>query len=251
MGPDEPAGRVDMAAAALRAAREDARFRRARARRSQMTLPPPRRRRNAVPVPFEQVLLDLIERRFPVPSLAVASALWQERVGPDLAKHVAVTAYDATDGVLSVRADSVAWATQTRLLAPRLTCVLNEIFVQAGVGPVRTMRLAGPKLTPVQVAGVEREGACAEAFRSLPRQMSWLPRAFAPRYAPVMDQAVDDAVSRQAAQAERESRGRLERQRARTAAAAGSFEASDSVWEAALRRARMEKASAPSPSPGP
>ncbi|MGA4846672.1 DciA family protein [Streptomyces sp. G5(2025)] len=240
-----------MAAAALRAAREDARFRRARSLRSQMAMPTPRRRRNAVPVPLEQVLLDLIERRFPMPSLAPVSALWQDRVGPDFAKHVVVTAYDAAEGVLSVRADSVAWATQTRLLGPRLVGVLNDVFVQAGVGPVRTMRIAGPQLTPVPVAGVETEASPAEASHHLWRQMSWAPRAFTPRFGSVVDQAVNDAVSRQAAQAERESRDRLDRQRARTASARGRAEASASAWEAALRRARTEKARAPSPPTGP
>ncbi|MGV9883307.1 DciA family protein [Streptomyces sp. NPDC003006] len=239
-----------MAAAALRAAREDARLRRARSRRSQMAMSAPRRRRNAVPVPLAQVLLDLIERRFPMPSLAPVSALWQDRVGPDFAKHVVVAAYDAAEGVLSVRADSVAWATQTRLLGPRLVGVLNDVFVQAGAGPVRTMLIAGPQLTPLPVVGVETEASPAEASHHLPRQMSWVPRAF-PRFGSVVDQAVDDAVSRQAAQAERESRDRLDRQRARTASARGRAEASDLAREAALRRARTEKARAPSPPTGP
>ncbi|MFJ3505721.1 DciA family protein [Streptomyces sp. NPDC090135] len=238
-----------MAAAALRAAREDARFRTARARHNQMAAPAPRRRRNAVPVPLGQVLRDFVERRDA--ALAVVRALWHERVGPDLAKHVVVAAYDAADGMLSVRADSAAWATQIRLLGPRLVGVLHEIFVQAGVGPVRTMRIAGPQLTPVPVADVETEASRGEASRPLPRQMSWVPRAFTPRFAPVVDQAVDDAVSRQAVQAEHKSRDRLDRQRARTASAAGKSDASDSVWEAALRRARTEKASAPSPPPEP
>lgn len=247
--PDEPAGRVDMAAVMLRAAREDARSRGAASHRVQKARPAPRRRHNAVPVPLAQVLLNLFERRSPMPYLAPMSALWQDRVGPDLAKHVVVTAYDAAEGVLSVRADSVAWATQTRLLAPRLVGVLNEDFVQAGVGPVRTMRIAGRQ--PMPMAYVETETSHAVTSRPLPRQMYWMPRAFTPRFGPVVDQAVDDAVSRQAAQAERKSRDRLDCQRARTALASERDDASDSMWEAALRRARTEKASAPTPPPGP
>ncbi|WP_435191336.1 DciA family protein [Streptomyces sp. bgisy126] len=249
MRPDEPPGRVDMAAAALRAAREDVRFRRPQSRRSQIAVPAPRWRRNAVLVPLGQVLRDFVERHDA--ALAVVRALWHERVGPDLAKHVVVAAYDATDGVLSVRADSVAWATQTRLLGSRLVGVLHDVFVQAGVGPVRTMRITGPQLTPVPVADVETEASRGEASRPLPRQMPWVPRAFTPRFAPVVDQAVDDAVSRQAVQAERKSRDRLDRQRARTASTRERVEASDSVWEAALRRARTKKAGAPSPPTGP
>ncbi|MEV6549219.1 DciA family protein [Streptomyces sp. NPDC051597] len=247
MQSDEPAGRVDMAAAALRAAKEDARFHRGRAQRSRMAMSARRRRRDAVPVPFSQVLSDLLEERIPVPSLASVRALWSDYV-PEIAKHVCVTDYDAAHGVLSVRADSTAWGTQTRLLAPRLIGTLNEICVQACVGPVQTMRITGPRMTSVSVAGAETGARRAEAFRPVPRPVHRLPQAFT-RYAPVTDPALADAVSRQATHAQRESRSRLARQQAHTEPTPGEPEAS--VWRAALRRARAEKASAPPPPTGP
>ena len=45
------------------------------------------------------------------------------------------------DTVLTVRADSTAWATQLRYLAPRLVAMLNE---QLGDGTVTWIKVLGP-----------------------------------------------------------------------------------------------------------
>ena len=45
-------------------------------------------------------------------------ARWAQVVGPDVAAHVRPERYSA--GELMVRADSTAWATQVKLLAPNL-----------------------------------------------------------------------------------------------------------------------------------
>jgi predicted nucleic acid-binding Zn ribbon protein len=73
--------------------------------------------------------------------LAVHAAIarWDLVVGPDLAAHVRPQHY--ADGVLSVRADSTAWATQVRLLAPVLVRRLNE---EIGDGTVTRVDVAGP-----------------------------------------------------------------------------------------------------------
>jgi predicted nucleic acid-binding Zn ribbon protein len=64
---------------------------------------------------------------------------WAEIVGPDLAAHCA--AESMADGVLTVRAESTAWATQIRLLAPVLVRRLNE---ECGQGTVARVLVLGP-----------------------------------------------------------------------------------------------------------
>lgn len=67
-------------------------------------------------------------------------ARWSQIVGPDLAAHVRTEAY--ADGVLTVRADSTAWATQVRLLAPTVVRRLNE---EIGDGVVIRVTVRGPQ----------------------------------------------------------------------------------------------------------
>jgi predicted nucleic acid-binding Zn ribbon protein len=80
---------------------------------------------------------------------------WGRIVGPDLAAHTKPEAFD--DGELVVAADSAAWATQVRLLAPDL---LRRLGAELGHGVVRKVRVAGPgggkgarhvRLSPQQV----------------------------------------------------------------------------------------------------
>ncbi len=68
---------------------------------------------------------------------------WPQIVGEDLAKHcVPVRFDDEPDArVLTVQCDSTAWATQLRLLAPRLVARLNE---DLGHGTVRIIKVLGP-----------------------------------------------------------------------------------------------------------
>jgi predicted nucleic acid-binding Zn ribbon protein len=64
---------------------------------------------------------------------------WQEIVGLDLAAHTRPDSF--TDGELAVTADSTAWATQVRLLAPVLVQRLNA---ELGDGTVRRVKVRGP-----------------------------------------------------------------------------------------------------------
>jgi predicted nucleic acid-binding Zn ribbon protein len=64
---------------------------------------------------------------------------WAEIVGRDLAAHTRPDSF--TDGELAVTADSTAWATQLRLLAPALVRRLNA---ELGDGTVRRVKVRGP-----------------------------------------------------------------------------------------------------------
>jgi predicted nucleic acid-binding Zn ribbon protein len=65
---------------------------------------------------------------------------WAGIVGPEVAQHSAVIAFD--DGEVEVRTDSTAWATQLRLLAPRIVAKLNELL---GDGSVLRIVVRGPQ----------------------------------------------------------------------------------------------------------
>jgi predicted nucleic acid-binding Zn ribbon protein len=64
---------------------------------------------------------------------------WAEIVGADLAAHTEPGSF--ADGELAVTADSTAWATQVRLLAPVLVKRLNA---ELGDGSVRRVKVRGP-----------------------------------------------------------------------------------------------------------
>jgi predicted nucleic acid-binding Zn ribbon protein len=65
---------------------------------------------------------------------------WAEIVGADLAAHTHPDSF--ADGELTVTADSTAWATQVRLLAPEL---LRRLNTELGEGCVRRVKVHGPK----------------------------------------------------------------------------------------------------------
>lgn len=69
-----------------------------------------------------------------------AVARWDLVVGADVAAHVRPESY--ADGVLTVRADSTAWATQVRLLAADLVAKLNR---EIGDGTVLRVAVLGPQ----------------------------------------------------------------------------------------------------------
>jgi len=73
--------------------------------------------------------------------LAVGGVLgrWPQVVGPQLAEHCRPESFD--DGLLVVRADSTAWATQVRLLAQT---VLRRLAEELGDGVVEQLRVQGP-----------------------------------------------------------------------------------------------------------
>ncbi|WP_443070759.1 DciA family protein [Streptomyces sp. NBC_01685] len=135
-----PADQLDLAALALGRAREDARFRGGRAR-ARTTRPARRRPTNGAPVLFQQILVELSARtaHWPSSQLAVA-ALWNERF-PDIARHVSVARVDKRAQALFVIADSTAWATQLRLIAPMLMSRFNEALQHTGLGPLHHLHV--------------------------------------------------------------------------------------------------------------
>ncbi|MEI2732018.1 MAG: DciA family protein [Dermatophilaceae bacterium] len=64
---------------------------------------------------------------------------WADIVGADIATHVAPVGF--VDGVLTVRADSSAWATQMRLLSARL---LERLADEVGTDAVTELVVRGP-----------------------------------------------------------------------------------------------------------
>jgi predicted nucleic acid-binding Zn ribbon protein len=64
---------------------------------------------------------------------------WADVVGPDVADHCQPESFD--DTVVTVRAESTAWATQVRMLAPMLVRRLNE---ELGDGTVTRVQVLGP-----------------------------------------------------------------------------------------------------------
>jgi predicted nucleic acid-binding Zn ribbon protein len=87
------------------------------------------------------VLDNVIERSGWETDVAVRSlfARWTDLVGPEIADHCEPTGF--ADGVLRVRADSTAWATQLGLLAGSIVRRLND---ELGHGTVRLIDVAGP-----------------------------------------------------------------------------------------------------------
>ena len=70
---------------------------------------------------------------------ATVFGAWEKVVGPDIAKHSRPVKLD--DGVLTVEAESTAWATQLRLLAGTL---LKNIAAQVGDNVVTRLNIHGP-----------------------------------------------------------------------------------------------------------
>lgn len=64
---------------------------------------------------------------------------WPQIVGPDVALHCKPVSY--ADGVVSVTADSTAWATQLTLLAATVVARLNS---ELGDGTVLRIQVSGP-----------------------------------------------------------------------------------------------------------
>lgn len=145
-----PPSGIDLAKALLAQVRTDARARASAPR------PPDRRGRGRTPdggtrsgaapddrdpQPLGRAVERLSSERGWEEPLAAGGVLarWAEIVGPDLAAHC--SAETMSDGVLTVRAESTAWATQVRLLAPVLVRRLNE---ECGQGSVARVVVLGP-----------------------------------------------------------------------------------------------------------
>ncbi len=146
--PPAPSG-VDLARVALRAAKEQARARGAEAQQRRQArrgggLRSGARRDGRDPLPLGAAVSRLIaERGWETPA-AVGGVMgrWPQLVGQEVAQHCEPQRYDEEERTLLVRCDSTAWATQLRLLAPRLVARLNE---DLGQGTVRMIKVRGPE----------------------------------------------------------------------------------------------------------
>ncbi|MFH8618053.1 DUF721 domain-containing protein [Streptomyces sp. NPDC017979] len=147
--PSAPAASgVDLARVALRAAKEQARARGAAAQERKQArrgggLRSGARADGRDPLPLGAAINRLItERGWETPA-AVGGVMgrWPQIVGEGLANHCVPQRYDEDERVLTVQCDSTAWATQLRLLAPRLVARLNE---DLGQGTVRLIKVMGP-----------------------------------------------------------------------------------------------------------
>lgn len=65
---------------------------------------------------------------------------WAQIVGAEVAQHCTVESY--VDGQIDVQADSTAWATQLRLLSPRIVAKLNATM---GDGSVVRLNILAPR----------------------------------------------------------------------------------------------------------
>ncbi|UYQ63292.1 DUF721 domain-containing protein [Streptomyces peucetius] len=141
---------VDLARVALRAAKEQAKARGAAAQQKKQArrgggLRSGARADGRDPLPLGAAINRLItERGWETPA-AVGGVMgrWPQIVGEDLANHCVPLRYDEApdERLLTVQCDSTAWATQLRLLAPRLVARLNE---DLGHGTVRAIKVLGP-----------------------------------------------------------------------------------------------------------
>jgi predicted nucleic acid-binding Zn ribbon protein len=103
--------------------------------------PGARRARRDDPQPLAGAIGGLLETHGWQQRAAMGSVFgrWAEIVGRDLAAHTRPDSF--ADGELAVTADSTAWATQVRLLAPALVKRLNA---ELGDGSVRRVKVRGP-----------------------------------------------------------------------------------------------------------
>ena len=104
----------------------------------------PRSRRDD-PQPLTAALGGLLSARGWREKAAVGAVFghWQDIVGPQLAQHSKPESFES--GELTVSADSPAWATQLRLMAPQL---LKRLAEELGHNTVRHIRVNGPSGPP-------------------------------------------------------------------------------------------------------
>ncbi len=88
-------------------------------------------------------------------------ARWKEVVGPDVAAHAEPTSLRA--GVLRIRADSPAWATEIGYLAAEIRSRVNAVTGQPLVKEVRVWTGPPPARANVPSAAPGGDGSGAEA----------------------------------------------------------------------------------------
>jgi predicted nucleic acid-binding Zn ribbon protein len=104
------------------------------------------------PQPLSVVLAKLVKARGWQQPAAEARlfGMWAVVVGPDLASHSRPVMLE--DGVLTIEAESTAWATQLRLLTGKL---LVRIAGEVGSGVVKKLNIHGP-VAPSWAKGPKR-----------------------------------------------------------------------------------------------
>jgi predicted nucleic acid-binding Zn ribbon protein len=93
------------------------------------------------PQPFGRLLRRLVADRGWERPAAEARVLgsWDRVVGPDISGHC--TPVSLREGQLTLQAESTAWATQLRLLTPKLLAILAS---EVGAGVVTRLAVHGP-----------------------------------------------------------------------------------------------------------
>jgi len=93
------------------------------------------------PQPLGRAASELSSSRGWSPRVAEGTvfAQWPQVVGDQIAEHAQPTAL--RDGVLSISAESTAWATQLRMVQAQ---VLAKIAAAVGDGVVKSLRITGP-----------------------------------------------------------------------------------------------------------
>ncbi|NDK90159.1 DUF721 family protein [Gordonia desulfuricans] len=94
------------------------------------------------PQPFGRLVGGIARERGWEPQIAEGTlfGMWEQIVGSDIASHAQPTAL--RDNVLSVQAESTAWATQLRYVQSQ---ILAKIAAAVGDGAVTSLRITGPK----------------------------------------------------------------------------------------------------------
>ena len=107
------------------------------------------------PQPLGRAARDVAKKQGWSPRVAEGAVLgqWPSVVGHQIADHATPTAL--RDGVLSVSAESTAWATQLRIIQ---TQVLAKIAAAVGDGVVTALKITGPvapswRKGPLHIAG--------------------------------------------------------------------------------------------------
>ncbi|MEH3034179.1 MAG: DciA family protein [Aeromicrobium erythreum] len=111
-------------------------------RRPRRARPSPRRTSREDPTDLASVLGEVVRERGWDEQLAAQRVFtdWASIVGEEVAQHSTVEGY--ADGIVAVRTTSTAWATQLRLLAPRIVAKLNA---ELGDGSVLRVEVRGPQ----------------------------------------------------------------------------------------------------------
>ncbi|MFZ2177296.1 MAG: DUF721 family protein [Rhodococcus sp. (in: high G+C Gram-positive bacteria)] len=93
------------------------------------------------PQPFGALTSALAKQRGWSPKVSEGTVLgrWPQVVGEDIAAHAEPTGL--RDGILSISAESTAWATQLRMMQSQ---ILAKIAAAVGNGVVKSLRITGP-----------------------------------------------------------------------------------------------------------